>query len=95
VDARGLVYPCEILPQLFPEADPAAGIEDWSLGSLRESDYDLGKIMGSERARRARAWIKDKRCYCTFECAAYNNIVFSPRQWPSVLRRLMKRRFEV
>lgn len=89
VDAAGLVYPCEMLSQLFPEAAADAGAPGRAIGSLRESDYDLKKIMSSERARRVRGWIEDTGCYCSFECAAYNNIVFSPRQWPAALKRLL------
>lgn len=87
LDARGEVYPCEMLEQLAPRADPGAGIPSWSMGSLRESGYETAKVITSDPARRIRDWIKAKKCFCGFECAAYNNLVFNARQWPAILLR--------
>jgi MoaA/NifB/PqqE/SkfB family radical SAM enzyme len=89
VEPDGVVYPCEMLPQLKPEGVAGKGIESWALGSLREADYDIRKVMASATARRVAAWIGDSGCYCTFECAAYNNLVFSPGQWPRILYRVV------
>jgi MoaA/NifB/PqqE/SkfB family radical SAM enzyme len=87
MDAFGRVYPCEMLWQTRPEGDPERGIASWVMGSLRENDYRLELVLGSDQARRVRAWVRDTSCFCSFECAAYNNIVFNPRAWPLVLRR--------
>jgi MoaA/NifB/PqqE/SkfB family radical SAM enzyme len=89
VDAAGRVYPCELLPQLQPGGAPAAGIERWELGGLRDSGYDVGRIMRSDQARRVREWVRDTGCFCTFECAAYNNLVFSPRAWPAIVGKIV------
>jgi MoaA/NifB/PqqE/SkfB family radical SAM enzyme len=88
VDPLGNVYPCEMLAQLFPEGDQAADIESWEMGSLKDNGYDVRRIVAAEKARRITHWIRDTGCFCSFECAAYNNIVFSSRYWPSVLLRL-------
>jgi len=90
LDPYGRVYPCEMLPQLAPAGAPAAGLEDWSLGNLRELDYDIGRVMAGERARKAAAWIERTRCSCSFECAAYNSLVFNPASWPRVLREIAR-----
>lgn len=89
IDPRGKVYPCEMLWQTAPGGDPTAGIGDWALGSLRESDYSIGEIMRGEKAGRVARWIGETGCYCGFECAAYNNLVFSPRQWPGLMAGLI------
>ena len=89
LDPYGNVLPCEMLPQLMPSGDPDAGIGDWGLGSLRETDYSIGRIMESKKAERVRKWIREKKCRCTFECAAYNNLVFDPRSWPGIVLRLI------
>jgi len=92
LDPGGSVYPCEMLAQFKPSGDPAAGISDWRMGSLREAGYDIKGLMNSEPAGRVRRWIKESGCYCSFECAAYNNLVFSPRKWPAILGRLLSGR---
>ncbi len=86
MDPYGNVYPCEMLPHLLPEADPGRGLHDWRMGSLRDEKYDVKKVVSSEKARLIRQWIKDRQCFCSFECAAYNNLVFNPRAWPQLLR---------
>jgi hypothetical protein len=88
MDPYGALYPCEMLWQLLPDGDPEKGIDDWRLGDLRSENYDVKKTMKSEKAHAVRRWIKEQKCFCSFECAAYNNIVFNPYTWPSVLRDL-------
>jgi MoaA/NifB/PqqE/SkfB family radical SAM enzyme len=48
------------------------------LGSLRESDYDLSKILASEQAKRVLNLIDKSSCHCSYECAALADLVFSP-----------------
>ena len=88
LDAFGRVYPCEMLWQTRPEGAPGQGIDSWVLGSLRETGYSIRTVMASPRAQKVRAWVRDTGCYCSFECAAYANVVFNPRQWPRALTRV-------
>ncbi len=92
LDPYGEVFPCEVLWQTRPDGDPGRGIGSWSMGSLKESDFSIERVMRNERARRIQDWIRDTGCFCTFECAAYNNLVFSPGRWPGLARRLLLRR---
>jgi hypothetical protein len=71
-----------MLPQVRPE-------EDWNLGSLRENDYAITRVISSEKSARVLARIAQNPCRCSFECAAYNNLVFNPRSWPSIIGRLI------
>ncbi|MFO8057464.1 MAG: radical SAM protein [bacterium] len=86
MDPYGNVYPCEMLWQVSPEGDPGHGLHDWVMGSLRDKDFDIKKVLATDKARKVRQWIKDRKCFCSFECAAYNNIVFNPRAWPGVIK---------
>jgi radical SAM protein with 4Fe4S-binding SPASM domain len=72
----GDVYPCELL--------------DDKMGNLREVDYDMARIVGSEEARQVRSMIKRTRCHCTFECAIQNSLVYSPRAWARIAAKLVR-----
>ena len=62
VDPYGNVYPCTIF--------------DYKIGNLRESNYDLLKILNSEEALKARKLIESKRCpQCWTPCEAHQIIL--------------------
>ncbi len=89
VEADGTARPCEILHVLYPEGRPDLGLADFELGNVRDNDYDLARIAGSDKTRLVTDFIRDSRCYCTFECALFNSIVFNPRQWPELAARVI------
>jgi len=60
---NGDVYPCELL--------------DENLGNLRDHDYDIHKVLNLNTSRIITKKIRDSKCYCTWECALNNNIIFS------------------
>lgn len=60
INEAGLVFPCE--PVNVP------------LGSLRENDYSILKILSSKKARAFSA----QNCYCTWGCSVLNNVLYSP-----------------
>jgi MoaA/NifB/PqqE/SkfB family radical SAM enzyme len=58
VDPRGVVYPCTVYER--------------PIGKLREDDYDLGRILRSGQAQRARRAVIDESCPgCWTPCEAY------------------------
>jgi len=63
--SRGQVLPCELLV-------------DKVMGNVRDFDYDLKKIWFSKRGDEIRRWIRQDRCFCTYECFLTVNILFSP-----------------
>jgi radical SAM protein with 4Fe4S-binding SPASM domain len=69
---NGDVYPCEILSDTF--------------GNIRDFDYDVNKVLRSERARKVVSAIMHDQCYCTHECYFMTNILFNPRLYPSLAR---------
>lgn len=73
----GEVHPCEVLGQ--------------SLGSLRETGWDLERVWNSPAARELRRRIRDERCRCTWECAQADNVLFRARSWPALARRALSR----
>src|SRR5207247_2224206 len=71
--ANGDTYPCELLT-------------DRKLGNVRDVDYDFKKIWFSPEADAARSFIRDSKCFCTYECFLTINILFNPRMLLSVFK---------
>jgi MoaA/NifB/PqqE/SkfB family radical SAM enzyme len=84
MEPDGWVRPCEMLSVKYPVPPPSLGAKDFRLGSLRESDYDLMKILGSDQAQKVNNFIRAGECRCSYECAALANLVFSPGQMPRI-----------
>ncbi|MBE9552768.1 MAG: radical SAM protein [Proteobacteria bacterium] len=68
----GDVHPCEILGQ--------------SLGNVRDHDYDIGRLLRTERTREVLEPIADGACHCTHECSFIMNTLFNPRLYPALLK---------
>jgi len=79
VTEEGEVYPCEILNQ--------------SLGSLRENDYDIKKILNSQNARKTVKKIVGQQCACTHEFNLPDNILYSVKGMKMLLREWRNLRF--
>jgi len=73
--ANGDIYPCELLI-------------DKKLGNVRDYDYDFKKIWFSRQADDTRKFIRESKCFCTYECFLTINILFNPRMLPSILKEL-------
>jgi radical SAM protein with 4Fe4S-binding SPASM domain len=72
ITESGDVYPCESF----------AG----KIGNVRESDYDVNRILRSKEGKKVRRDIGEKKCHCTHECYFMINILFNPARYPSLLR---------
>lgn len=75
VNETGDVFPCEML-------DPAK----YRLGSLRDYDWDLGRLLADSNSQSIRDWIVNSKCKCSWECSNAANIVWNPSQYPRLLR---------
>ncbi len=62
----GDLYPCEILEK--------------RIGNIRDASYNFKKLWHSREAEEIRKFIKNSKCYCTYECALTTNILFNPIQ---------------
>jgi len=71
--ANGDILPCELLI-------------DRKLGNVRDHNYDFKKIWYGQKADEARTFIRDTKCFCTYECFLTVNILFNPRMMPKVLK---------
>lgn len=69
----GDVYPCESFRA------------EHRLGGVRQTGYDVRKILKGQRTKKVLASIKEN-CFCTHECFMMTNILFNPRLYPEILR---------
>lgn len=76
ITETGMVYPCEIL--------------NMSFGDLRKNSYNIRKLLNTKRARKILKHIKDKKCYCTFECAISNSILYDFKTYPALIKEFIK-----
>ena len=72
ITETGDVYPCESFSD--------------KLGNVRESNYEIRKILNGKQGKAVKAAIKREKCHCTHECYMMMNILFSPGQYPSLFR---------
>jgi MoaA/NifB/PqqE/SkfB family radical SAM enzyme len=71
--SEGQVLPCELQV-------------DRVIGNVRDYDYDFKALWSSERAEEMRRYIRDTKCFCTYECFLTVNILFNPLVLPQVFR---------
>ena len=72
----GDVHPCESFPQKF--------------GNLRDVDYDIKKLLFTEKGNEIRAKIKQKCCSATWENIIPVNMMYTPRYYPALAREWLK-----
>ena len=71
--SEGQVLPCELLV-------------DKEIGNVRDVDYDFKKLWYGPKADEMRRFIRDTRCFCTYECFLTVNILFNPLVLPRVVK---------
>ena len=80
ISEQGEVYPCELL--------------DKSFGNLRDFDYDLKKVLFSDRGLMVKKFISESKCCCSWECANQNNAMYNIIKYPSILKFIFKNYFK-
>lgn len=83
INRRAEVYPCEMLD------------DSWTMGNLRDFNYDINALLASARAKVVVKWIKERHCACTWECAIQASKVFDPVQWPALGMRALAIKFSI
>ena len=73
ISEKGDVDPCEML--------------NMSFGNVRDYNYNMKKLLFSEKSKEIKEYIKKTRCFCTWGCAISNNIVFNMRSYPRIMKR--------
>lgn len=72
----GEVYPCEEM------------LED-SMGNIRDYDFDLKKLLKSEKARARQLSIKRKECNCQWDCAIDTSSIFDIKAYPKLVMQIL------
>jgi MoaA/NifB/PqqE/SkfB family radical SAM enzyme len=76
--------------QITPDGDVwACCIKAEVMGNLREADYDFKKVWFSEKARKVRKEIKERKCFCTLANTSYTNKLFSIKTLAGVAREVL------
>ena len=60
------------------------------LGNIRESDYDIERVLKSGDAQKVISSITKKGCFCTHECYMMTNILFNPFMYPALLKEYLQ-----
>jgi radical SAM protein with 4Fe4S-binding SPASM domain len=74
----GDLYPCEDFS------------EHMKFGNVRESEYDLQRLLESDRGRQILQFIHNRGCHCTHECYFMTNILFNPSCYPALLKEYLQ-----
>jgi len=72
VSETGDVFPCESFSM--------------KMGNIRDSGYNLERILKTPRSRHVLHSIRKKKCFCTHECYFMTNILFNPLLYPALLK---------
>ena len=78
MEPDGRIRPCEMLETLYPSPPAQLGRENFFMGDLRKSNYDLEKILKSDASQKIRDFIAHSSCHCSYECAALADLAFRP-----------------
>lgn len=68
----GNVAPCEILNTIHPD-------QNATLGNLKDYDFNCVALLKNELSKKTINWIKDKKCFCSFECVKANDVAFNSK----------------
>ncbi len=71
IASNGDVSPCPILNE--------------NLGNLRNSDYELRKILSSVKAKSILSGLAQKRCFCTLECYIRKSLLLNYKMLPRII----------
>jgi radical SAM protein with 4Fe4S-binding SPASM domain len=74
----GDLYPCEDFS------------DQMKFGNIREGDFDLHRLLESDRGRKILQFISDRGCHCTHECYFMTNILFNPSRYPALLKEYLQ-----
>jgi radical SAM protein with 4Fe4S-binding SPASM domain len=77
INEEGDVYPCPVLKE--------------KLGNLRDYGYDIKKIIYSEKRYDIEKKYKiNSDCFCHWDCAIFNSIIYNWRNFPRLLSTVFK-----
>jgi hypothetical protein len=53
---------------------------------VRDVDYDFKQLWFGPKGDEMRSFVRDTRCFCTYECFLTVNILFNPMVLPQVVK---------
>jgi radical SAM protein with 4Fe4S-binding SPASM domain len=74
----GDLYPCEDFS------------EQMKFGNVRETEYELQRLLESGKGKKILEFINNKGCHCTHECYFMTNILFNPSRYPALLKEYLQ-----
>lgn len=90
ITADGRLMPCE--PLWLEEAVRRDSDENrYLIARLEEFDYDVKKALATPRAEAVKAFVAEKKCWCSYMCAIQNGILYSPTAYPRVLMNMFRK----
>lgn len=78
--SNGDVYPCELLEK--------------KIGNIRDVDFNFRELWFNEKASEIRKFIKDTKCFCTYECFLTLNTFFSLKTFPKVFNEWLRIKYK-
>lgn len=78
ISETGLIKPCEML--------------NFDFGNLRDFNYDIKKVLATEKTKKILKFIEEKNCKCTFENAIQNSLINDPVKWPQLIKKTVWRK---
>lgn len=75
---NGHVHSCEILNTIHPE-------QSSMMGDLNDFNWDMVELLSTHKAKQVRKFIRDKKCFCTFECAKTADVLYTPKLLAKVI----------
>jgi MoaA/NifB/PqqE/SkfB family radical SAM enzyme len=82
VGPTGALYPCETL---WFQGHRFPAIPDFRLADLRSIDYDWRRARDLPEFQDILSFIRERGCFCAWECAIFNSLQYSLRYWPGLL----------
>ncbi len=91
LNEHGMLTPCELLEplRLTDKLNHSFG-DDFIFGNLRDYDYNLDAILNTPKAIEIVRFIKNKGCWCSFECAMISNFVVNPYNYLDIIGKIFR-----
>jgi hypothetical protein len=91
LNEHGMLTPCELLESLRLTNRLNNNFkDDFNFGNLRDYDYNLNAILNTPKAIEIIKFIKNKGCWCSFECAMISNFVANPYNYLDIIGEIFR-----
>jgi MoaA/NifB/PqqE/SkfB family radical SAM enzyme len=81
----GELSPCEILDTMDHSEQVRKEYGNFAIGNVKDFDFDISKMLATERSQKINQFIQDTKCHCTFECAIAASLTMKMGNLPKLL----------